>query len=108
MKADHKRKSQKQREAEFIISTKRFFKYFATMDAIDEEFLPPSINRTDNISVTDIDLTMDGSVVGAYDNFSYLYCAVNNFTYINVTCEATFEYSLVLLGKLYLISSIVS
>ena len=75
------------------------------MDAIDDEFLPPSNNRTDNISVTDVDLTMDGSVVGAYDNFSnYLYCAVNNFTYINVTCEATFEYSLVLLGKLCLTS----
>lgn len=95
---EDKSKSQ-QREAEFINNTKRFFKYFATMDAIDEDFLQPSINRTDNNSVTDVDLTMDGSVVGAFDNFSYLYCAVNNFTYINVTCEATFEYSLVLLGK---------
>lgn len=74
------------------------------MDGIDDEMVPIlNINRTQmaaNISlITDIDLSLDGTVDGGvYDNFSYLTCADINYTYINVTCEATFEYSSILLG----------
>lgn len=72
------------------------------MELEDETFL---FNQTgpvlmfDNSSLNGIDLTLDGTVDG-YDNFSYG-CIINNFTYLNVTCEPTFELSLPLLGELY-------
>jgi hypothetical protein len=67
---------------------------------LEETFL---FNQTrpmfDNSSLSDIDLSLNGAVDGVFDNLSYLVCPINNFTYLNVTCEPTFELSLPLLGK---------
>lgn len=54
----------------------------------------------DNASLSDIDVWLDGTVEG---NLSYLVCPMNNFTYLNVTCEPTFELSLPLLGEYFYI-----
>lgn len=67
---------------------------------LEEEVFRFNQTRSDNSSLSDVDFTLDGTIDGAYDNFSYLYCTVNNFTYLNITCEPTFDFSLPLLGKL--------
>lgn len=70
------------------------------MDA-DEEFLPPITNMTlmgdSNNTMTDIDSTLDGTVYAYDGNLTIPFCSAN-FSYLNVTCEPTFEFSLILLG----------
>jgi hypothetical protein len=54
----------------------------------------------ENTTFPDVDLSMDANIVGYYDNLSSLECILNNYTYLNVTCEPGFDLSLPLLGNL--------
>lgn len=54
----------------------------------------------DNNSLS-IDFTLDGTI-DDFGNLSYLECKDNNLSYLNITCEPTFDFSLPLLGKYFL------
>lgn len=73
------------------------------MDVEEERFELRNETRLmfDNSSLS-IDFSLDGTI-DDFGNLSYLECKYNNLSYLNITCEPTFDFSLPLLGK-YLLS----
>lgn len=74
----------------------------ARMEEMIDEVPLGVINGTlayENTTFPDVDLSMDANIVGYYDNLSSLQCMLNNYTYLNVTCEPGFDLSLPLLGN---------